>query len=1569
MPFFLKILTALLAVFLSATVQPANAQGSYKDALKGLDSGENSKKAAAQASAAAKRWGEQNLFDKATSVNSYMPDEMLLDLTVGKDRDPVMKQILNKINKSIDSRYRKLKQRGMDRCNVQALLKASAAVPDPKNFISSPSFKKHLVKTGVDVLSLPKAAVQGILKLGLETLSDKVKDKVKDELKKNAKKYANKFLQDLQKQAPEVAQGSATAGHCQVQFRAVWDKAAGVYKYAIFGSCDCDCIPKSGALSSASKNPRSFMITGGGKVTPVVTPKKVSFRVGGPSYKMIYNCCNQAAGSVRGDSWRGGSFVNRPRTTVAPGKSDDVPKSEPRKPQIDLKPGERLATPEEQKAMDADKKLIDSLGDADLKSLNDLIDKVDSKEKASAANDALGPKYDAARKNAVHDLPNKEVDARKALEKAKKAQAGAKTGADKARADKAVKDAEKELNEAREATQKAKKILEQYEKLQEKLAEKYEKYAAVQSFSDEDAELFATLDATPPEFCPDDDYAIPGFPLIDLTDPAYALNGVPAYTPIYLETVTNEREICVGTTYTVSITEGFEETLISILEDPVGTEVPPEGEPTVEDPGSDNPDPELFDPVGEPVVETPSDDPVPEDDPNGTPPEDPIIVTETPGDPVPTPKPDPEDTPVTEDPEPIVTVTETPTVTPPEEPDLGLVKARIQVVMDGGAANEGTVIKLAASAPPLPGSTELAELAESDLIGLDELVALDGEPGAQPGDTFRTADAFKDGVSGGPVGADGAVTLAPTTELTNLIDDTVVQAIGKNIRSGELPVKPEMLRLLQKLGNVAKKRVSASEANAAKKAARLLGEIEADAARLKADYSLDFGLNGLSLPSGYIQESDEEETYSPYGIWRDFFKRQAELDQDAQKSPIKSVSEENEIPDGEFGDSDNFSEGDRTGDYGANTAAPVTPATRAVSNPFKEFQSFLNESKERLPTQIRKLGSDLEPNSFMDRIRLERQRELERALDKVLTAQGDLIKLTDKMVGDGSSGPAPNRQASTGSPATVAAGPEGEPVVQVNLTAGASRDTKPMIVALDPENGTRFSQGQLEAIGNGLGQDLGVGGATRAFLVGNTPVFVFDVNKSAYEEKRQFLATNVSTFFVEEDPCRVKETTDPLYEGAGLWGQDFDNQWATKRVGFVDENLPVFAADSGFASVTVAVIDSGVDWFHPDLPETSLWRNVDEIADNGIDDDGNGYVDDTLGWNFIGNTNKPWDQDGHGTFVSGVIAAGQDNGIGIRGISATARIMPLKALDAFGQGHASMIAEAITYAADNGARVINLSLGGRNPTFVERLAIRHANDNGALVIAAAGNEGSPAAEYAPAGIEGVLTVSATDRQDRRAGFSNWGPAVDLAAPGVDVLSLRARNTDLLSLIQDVDYDLGAGIVGADRAYYRASGTSFAAPIVSATAAVLFSKFPDLEPADVKRMLKNSARDIATEGIDNFTGYGLLDAVAAVEADPSHFIDAKISGVQVVKVKDQQALLITGSADADQFAGASLYIGQGEAPEKWFKVKTRIETGKTEERLMVLPAKVFAKAPKWTLRLVVDHADGRTRQASYSLSLG
>jgi subtilisin family serine protease len=298
-----------------------------------------------------------------------------------------------------------------------------------------------------------------------------------------------------------------------------------------------------------------------------------------------------------------------------------------------------------------------------------------------------------------------------------------------------------------------------------------------------------------------------------------------------------------------------------------------------------------------------------------------------------------------------------------------------------------------------------------------------------------------------------------------------------------------------------------------------------------------------------------------------------------------------------------------------------------------------------------------------------------------------------------------------------------------------------------------------------------------------------------------------------------------------------------------------------------------------------------------------------------------------------------------------------------------MVAEALAYAADNGARVINLSLGGRKLTRIEQIAVDHARSKQALVVVAAGNDGDQVAGMSPAGLDGVITVTATDRGDRRAGFSNWGPQVDIAAPGVDVLSLRARNTDLLSLIPGVEYEKGEGIVGDDRAYFRASGTSFASPMVTGTLSLIMARQPDVTAEEARRMVLNSTRDIETPGVDNYTGYGLIDAAAAIKAPRDYYLESRISGVGVVRKGGKPHLRVTGTATADRFGKATLYLGQGAAPKKWLRVNVAIKETIDNATLMDLPAGLFRGAKEWTIRLVTEHENGSRREAWFKLNLG
>jgi subtilisin family serine protease len=305
------------------------------------------------------------------------------------------------------------------------------------------------------------------------------------------------------------------------------------------------------------------------------------------------------------------------------------------------------------------------------------------------------------------------------------------------------------------------------------------------------------------------------------------------------------------------------------------------------------------------------------------------------------------------------------------------------------------------------------------------------------------------------------------------------------------------------------------------------------------------------------------------------------------------------------------------------------------------------------------------------------------------------------------------------------------------------------------------------------------------------------------------------------------------------------NQWGPRQI----EAPAAWVVVTGTFSVIIAIVDSGIKLDHEDLV-AQRWINLAETPGNYMDDDGNGKIDDVNGWHFYQrwtgmtyvsaeNANVQ-DDYGHGTHVAGIAAAAANNGTGITGVAPGARIMPIKVLDQFGTGWYSDIAAGIIYAADNGARVINLSLGGTEDSQTLRAAVDYARSRGALVVAATGNKGEPV--LYPAAYEPVLAVAATDQSDQVAYFSNRGPQVDVAAPGVDI------------------YSTWPWVTG----YFTKSGTSMAAPHVSGVAALLRSERPDLSVDQIAQIITSTAHDVADPGWDAVTGWGRIDAFAAVK---------------------------------------------------------------------------------------------------------
>ncbi len=457
---------------------------------------------------------------------------------------------------------------------------------------------------------------------------------------------------------------------------------------------------------------------------------------------------------------------------------------------------------------------------------------------------------------------------------------------------------------------------------------------------------------------------------------------------------------------------------------------------------------------------------------------------------------------------------------------------------------------------------------------------------------------------------------------------------------------------------------------------------------------------------------------------------------------------------------------------------------------------------------------------------------------------------------------------------------------------------------------------------------------------------------------------------VPEEPAPQMKALprDAYFHAKGHAKDGVEDQWGLKRIGFkaTDRKGKGALWPRQGTPVIVAVVDSGMDIGHPDLQRV-LWANFKEVPNNRKDDDGNGLVDDIFGWNFTRFNNDIRDDNGHGTFVTGIIAANIDNGLGIAGINPWARIMPVKVSNFANDSNSVDIAMGISYAARMGARVINVSIAGKSISRAEQAAIKFANDRGALVVVAAGNDGANVKDYSPAGLDGVIVVTAVNSAGTRENYSNWG-RVDIAAPGSDIVSLRAARTDLLQF-ELKDYQPGANVIGRDRLLYHTSGTSFAAPYVSGVASLLLSINPKLTAAQVKRMILHSARDIDEPGVDQFTGYGVLDAAAALKADPEFYIEAAIAGVGVVNKDGKPHVRVTGTADADRFKKAWIEIGQGDRPKSWKKVAKEIGKPVTGDTLGDIPAGELAGAKQWVLRVITEHKNGSKRENRFVLKLG
>jgi len=337
---------------------------------------------------------------------------------------------------------------------------------------------------------------------------------------------------------------------------------------------------------------------------------------------------------------------------------------------------------------------------------------------------------------------------------------------------------------------------------------------------------------------------------------------------------------------------------------------------------------------------------------------------------------------------------------------------------------------------------------------------------------------------------------------------------------------------------------------------------------------------------------------------------------------------------------------------------------------------------------------------------------------------------------------------------------------------------------------------------------LNMRGATQRGEIRGINARVIRAPKASAELLRGELERDANIEYIEPDfIAQALGTSNDLYFLQG-------SQWHLSKI----QALNAWDITTGSANQIVAVIDSGVRASHPDLVGKVL-----------------------IGYDFVANDNDANDENGHGTGVAGTVSPGSNNQIGVCGVAWSNPILPVRVLDANGSGTYSAIANGIIYAADRGAKVINLSLGGTASSRTLQDAINYAWNKQCVIVAAAGNNGSNIAFY-PAACNNVVAVSATDVSDTRPTWSNYGSYVDVSAPGVDILS----------------------VYGSDQ-YAAWNGTSFSSPVTSGVIALMAAANSTLSNAQLVDLLVKNADDIGAFGYDIYYGNGRVNANRAVTA--------------------------------------------------------------------------------------------------------
>lgn len=407
----------------------------------------------------------------------------------------------------------------------------------------------------------------------------------------------------------------------------------------------------------------------------------------------------------------------------------------------------------------------------------------------------------------------------------------------------------------------------------------------------------------------------------------------------------------------------------------------------------------------------------------------------------------------------------------------------------------------------------------------------------------------------------------------------------------------------------------------------------------------------------------------------------------------------------------------------------------------------------------------------------------------------------------------------------------------------------------------------------------------------------------------------------------INPSKDGITWSTGAFGQSYEDLWGLKQ----SETDKAWEISTG-KGVVVAVVDTGVDFTHPDIRDNILTQENKPGTDITTAARPSGHM---ICYNAAENNDKCMDNHGHGTHVAGIIAAIKNNNRGIAGVAPEAKIMPVKVLDDRGYGTDDWISQGIRYATDNGANVINMSLGGYGSSPIISQAIDYASSKDVLVVVAAGNDAMDLNMFFPASNQKVITVGAANEKKQTTFFSNFGSGLKVVAPGGgsvkspssgtiinswdDLIGGNPNINNVLSL-RSAKSAIGGDLIVGDQ-YLRLAGTSMASPYVAGVVSLIKSKNPTYTAEQIKTVLYKSAQDVTKPygdgdflGWDSYTGYGFIDAYKALTTTPSAMPVAKLEGpiqdiISIQEVSDYYE--VRGSAGGSNFKNFSVYLGKAD----------------------------------------------------------